>query len=215
VAICGANAVVLSATAAAAAAAEGGPSFGGYALSESRKVRLCKHEVPQSCLDVKSPDACVNQVRLAAELAVRFAVRFAVRQPGAACSAACNAACSAACRTPHARQSNAVFCYNIVNPACWELWALHGCLEQQVKHASMRRVHDCMLYLVLSADRPRFVTATRICHHTCAAQELGINLCTALCCVALLATRMLQRYACSTQNLCLREWCPVLYKRRP
>lgn len=43
-------------------AAEGGPPFGGYALSESRKVRLCEQEVPQSCLDIKSPDACVNQV---------------------------------------------------------------------------------------------------------------------------------------------------------
>jgi hypothetical protein len=42
---------------------EGGPSFGGYALSERNKVRLCKHEVAQSCLDIKSPDACVNQVR--------------------------------------------------------------------------------------------------------------------------------------------------------
>jgi hypothetical protein len=51
-----------SAPACVPCAAEGGPPFGGYALSESNKVRLCKTEVPQSCLDIKSPDACVNQV---------------------------------------------------------------------------------------------------------------------------------------------------------
>jgi hypothetical protein len=65
--------------------AEGGPPFGGYALSESNKVRLCKLEVPQSCLDVKSPDACVNQVGPAGTLLVSRCICYRAHFSGRSC----------------------------------------------------------------------------------------------------------------------------------
>ncbi|KAF8065921.1 MRE11 [Scenedesmus sp. PABB004] len=53
---------------------EGEGSLGGYTLNTINTTRLCSHGVPASCLAIKSPDTCVNEVidqLLAGELDAR------------------------------------------------------------------------------------------------------------------------------------------------